>query len=77
MPVRELVQQVGRRLADALAQAVRRGLQPPAFHLPGDFPGPGGQALLVMADPVRLPPAVALVSGGPGALVGLKRRASR
>lgn len=34
-------QQVGRRLADPLAQAVRRGLQPPAFHLPGDFPGPG------------------------------------
>lgn len=52
VPVRELVQQVGRRLADALAQAVRRGLQPPAFHLPGDFPGPGGQAPLVMAGPV-------------------------
>lgn len=39
--------------------------------------GLGGQAPLVMADLVRLPPAVALVLGGVGDLVGLKRRASR
>ena len=36
-----LEQQAGHRLADPLPQAVRRGLQPPAFHLPGDFPGLG------------------------------------
>ena len=33
LPRRELVEQVGRRLADALAQAVRGGLEPPGFHL--------------------------------------------
>ena len=36
MPVRELVQQVGRRLADALPQAVGGGPQPPRPHLRGD-----------------------------------------
>ena len=41
VPVRELVQQVGRRLADALAQAVRGGLEPPGFHLRGDLFGLG------------------------------------
>ena len=41
VPVRELVQQVGRRLADALAQAVRGGLEPPGFHLHGDLFGLG------------------------------------
>lgn len=39
MPVRELVQQVGRRLADALPQAVGGGPQPPRPHLRGDLFG--------------------------------------
>ncbi len=39
MPVRELVQQVGRRLADALPQAVGGGPQPPGPHLRGDLFG--------------------------------------
>lgn len=41
VPVRELRQQVRGRLADPPAQAVGRGLQPPAFHLRGDLFGLG------------------------------------
>ena len=75
---------VDQGLLDALLPAAvaldDRGLEDRALqfrHLDLEPAGLGGQAPLVMAGPVRLPPAVALVSGGPGDLVGLKRRASR
>ena len=57
-----------------------RGLEQGALefrHLQLEPAGLGGELAFVVADPVRLPLAVALVSGGPGDLVGLKRRASR
>ena len=46
-------------------------------HLQLEPAGLGGELAFVVAGPVRLPPAVALVLGGVGDLVGLKRRASR
>lgn len=46
-------------------------------HLELEPAGLGGQAPLVVAGPVRLPPAGTLVSRGVGDLVRLKRRASR
>ena len=46
-------------------------------HLQLEPAGLGGELAFVVAGPVRLPPAVALVLGGVGDLVGLKRRVSR
>ena len=46
-------------------------------HLQAEPAGLGGQAPVVVAGAVRLPLPGALVSGGVGDLVGLKRRASR
>ena len=46
-------------------------------HLELEPAGLGGQAPLVVAGPVRPPPAGTLVSRGAGDLVRLKRRASR
>ena len=54
MPVRELVQQVGRGLADPLAQAVRRAPQPPGLHLRGDRPGLGQRGFLGLHGEHRL-----------------------
>ena len=57
-----------------------RGLEQGALkfrHLQLEPAGLGGELAFVVADPVRLPPAVALVLGGVGGLVGLKRRVSR
>ena len=42
-------------------------------HLQLEPAGLGGELAFVVAGPVRLPPAVALVLGGVGDLVGLKR----
>ena len=46
-------------------------------HLQAEPAGLGGQAPVVVAGAVHLPLPGALVSGGVGDLVGLKRRASR
>jgi len=46
-------------------------------HLQAEPAGLGGQAPVVVAGAVPLPLPGALVSGGVGDLVGLKRRASR
>lgn len=57
-----------------------RGLEDRALefgHLQREPAGLGGQAPVVVAGPVRLPLPGALVLGGVGDLVGLKRRASR
>ena len=57
-----------------------RGLEQGALefrHLQLEPAGLGGELAFVVAGPVRLPPAVALVLGGVGDLVGLKRRTSR
>lgn len=79
----------GRRLREHVAHEMHhappvafdhRGLEQGALefrHLQLEPAGLGGELAFVVADPVRLPLAVALVSGGPGDLVGLKRRASR
>lgn len=49
-----LGQQTGRRLPDSLPQAVRRGLQPPAFHLPGDRLGLGQRGFPAFHGEYRL-----------------------
>ena len=57
-----------------------RGLEDLALqfrHLDLESAGLGREPAFVVASPVRLPLSGALVSGGPGDLVGLKRRASR
>ena len=60
-----------------LAQAPGVRPEPPPLHLHGDPLGLGGEPAPVAARAVRLPTAGTLVSGRPGDLVGLKRRASR
>lgn len=57
-----------------------RGLEDLALqfrYLDLESAGLGREPAFVVASPVRLPLSGALVSGGPGDLVGLKRRASR
>ena len=57
-----------------------RGLEQGALefrHLQLESAGLGGELAFVVAGPVRLPLPGALVLGGVGDLVGLKRRVSR
>ena len=57
-----------------------RGLEQGALkfrHLQLEPAGLGGELAFVVAGPVRLPLSGALVLGGVGDLVGLKRRVSR
>ena len=57
-----------------------RGLEQGALkfrHLQLEPAGLGGELAFVVAGPVRLPLPGALVLGGVGGLVGLKRRVSR
>lgn len=75
---------VDQGLLDALLPAAvafdDRGLEDRALqfrNLDLEPAGLGGEPAFVVAGPVRLPLPAALVSGGPGDLVGLKRRASR
>lgn len=75
---------VGQGLLDAfLAPAVafdHRRFEQDALqfgHLQLERAGLGGEPAPVAAGAVRLPPAGTLVSGRPGDLVGLERRASR
>lgn len=75
---------VDRGLLDALLPAPvafdDRGLEDRALrfrHLDLEPAGLGGELAFVVAGPVRLPLPGALVSGGVGDFVGLKRRASR